>query len=73
MHTTWREDLYVVLNGWEDGATAATFSIYLNPLIVWLWVGGIILMLGTLIALWPHPAGPPATVSQPGHVARRSA
>ncbi len=56
LRTTWREDLYVVLNGWEDGATAATFSIYLNPLMVWLWVGGIILILGTLIALWPHPA-----------------
>ncbi len=56
LHTTWREDLYVVLNGWTEGAATATFSFYLNPLMVWLWVGGIILVLGTLIALWPHPA-----------------
>ena len=64
LRTTWREDLYVVLNGWEDDAIAATFSIYLNPLMIWLWLGGIILVLGTLIALWPHPAArPSATVT----------
>lgn len=59
LRTTALEDLYVVLNGWEEGATAATFTIYVNPLMVWLWVGGIILVLGTLIALWPHPADGP--------------
>lgn len=56
LHTNLQEDLYVVLNGWEDDAVTATFSIYRNPLMIWLWVGGVILVLGTLIAIWPHPA-----------------
>ncbi len=56
LRMTWVEDLYVVLNGWEDDAVSATFSIYRNPLMVWLWVGGVVLVLGTLMALWPHPA-----------------
>lgn len=64
LRTTWREDLYVVLNGWEDGAASATFSLYRNPLMVWLWIGGVILMLGTLIAVWPHP--PPAAAPRGG-------
>jgi cytochrome c-type biogenesis protein CcmF len=44
----------VVLNGWEDGGATATFTIYINPLTAWMWVGGMVLVLGTLIAAWPH-------------------
>ena len=47
------EDLYVVLNGWENGTV--TVSIFINPLTMWLWIGGIVLILGTLISLWPRP------------------
>ena len=49
------EDVYVVLNGWESGGSSATFSVFINPLTVWMWIGGIVLVLGTLIASWPHP------------------
>jgi cytochrome c-type biogenesis protein CcmF len=49
------EDVYAVLNGWEDGGATATFTLYINPLTLWMWVGGIVLVLGTLIATWPHP------------------
>jgi cytochrome c-type biogenesis protein CcmF len=48
------EDVYVVLNGWEEGGKTATFTIYINPLTTWMWVGGLVLVLGTLIAAWPH-------------------
>lgn len=48
------EDVYVVLNGWDNGGTNATFTIFINPLTAWLWVGGLVLVLGTLIAAWPH-------------------
>lgn len=49
------EDVYAVLNGWEEGGATATFTLYINPLTLWMWVGGIVLVLGTLIATWPHP------------------
>lgn len=49
------EDLYVVLNGWEEEGATATFSIFINPLTMWMWVGGVILVIGTLICVWPHP------------------
>jgi cytochrome c-type biogenesis protein CcmF len=54
------EDIYIVLNGWSENA--ATFSIFVNPLTLWLWVGGIVMALGTLICLWPHPKRKTATV-----------
>jgi cytochrome c-type biogenesis protein CcmF len=49
------EDVYVVLNGWESAGRTATFTIYINPLTIWLWIGGIVLALGTMISAWPHP------------------
>lgn len=48
------EDLYVVLAGW-DGQGAASLGVFVNPMVMWLWVGGAILLLGTLIIMWPHP------------------
>ncbi|RIK58362.1 MAG: cytochrome C biogenesis protein [Chloroflexi bacterium] len=50
------EDVYVVLNGWENRGATATFTIYVNPLTMWMWIGGVVLVIGTLIAIWPHPA-----------------
>jgi cytochrome c-type biogenesis protein CcmF len=49
------EDVYVLLNGWDDSGGNATFTIYINPLTIWIWLGGIVLVIGTLIAAWPHP------------------
>ncbi len=47
------EDFYVILAGWESGGDTATFKVYLNPLINWLWFGGLIFVLGTVVAVWP--------------------
>ena len=50
-------DVYVLLVDWEPiAANGATFKIYLNPLVNWVWAGGFIFILGTLIAAWPDPA-----------------
>ncbi|MCL4464564.1 MAG: heme lyase CcmF/NrfE family subunit [Chloroflexi bacterium] len=53
IRTTPQEDLYVILAGWADDYSSATFKAYVNPLIVWLWIGGVVLLLGTAIAVWP--------------------
>jgi cytochrome c-type biogenesis protein CcmF len=55
LRSTLVEDVYVVLNGWEQGGEMATFTIYVNPLTMWMWLGGLVLVIGTLIAIWPHP------------------
>ncbi len=48
------EDLYVVLAGWEGTGESASFKVYVNPLMSWMWIGGVIMILGTLLAIWPH-------------------
>jgi cytochrome c-type biogenesis protein CcmF len=51
--STWRDDLYLVLAGYDEEKQEATFSAYVNPLVVWLWIGGWVMALGTLLALLP--------------------
>ncbi|MGI6553114.1 MAG: cytochrome c-type biogenesis CcmF C-terminal domain-containing protein [Bacillota bacterium] len=56
-----QEDLYVILSTWDKGGEEATFKININPLMAWMWIGGYLLILGTVFALWPgrgSPAGP---------------
>ncbi|MFQ6015052.1 MAG: heme lyase CcmF/NrfE family subunit [Anaerolineae bacterium] len=55
IRTTALEDLYVILAGWEGDGSTITLKVVINPLVVWMWVGGIILLLGTGIAFWPDP------------------
>lgn len=48
------EDVYILLVGWEEvGPEGSTFKIYLNPLVNWIWLGGLALVAGTLLAAWP--------------------
>jgi cytochrome c-type biogenesis protein CcmF len=48
------DDLYVLLVDWQPiSSQAATFRVYHNPLVNWLWLGGLVFILGTLVAAWP--------------------
>jgi cytochrome c-type biogenesis protein CcmF len=31
----------------------ATFKVIVNPLVTWMWIGGLIALAGALVALWP--------------------
>lgn len=54
LRSTVIDDFYVLLVAWEPAASdQATVRIYLNPLVNWVWTGGIIFIIGTMIAAWP--------------------
>jgi len=55
VRTTPLEDLYIILAGFDSKAGTATLKVIINPLIVWLWIGFAILIVGTLIAVFPDP------------------
>lgn len=48
------EDVYVVLAGFEGGGSTASFKVYINPLMSWMWIGELFLLLGILVAAWPR-------------------
>lgn len=54
VRSTLADDVYIILVDWEPiTSDSATFKIFRNPLINWLWIGSVVLVLGTLLALWP--------------------
>jgi cytochrome c-type biogenesis protein CcmF len=54
VRSTMEDDLYLLLVDWEAISTSGvTFKLYHNPLVNWLWLGGIVLFLATLVAAWP--------------------
>ncbi|MEN4011309.1 MAG: heme lyase CcmF/NrfE family subunit [Chloroflexota bacterium] len=76
VRSTVEDDLYVLLVDWEPISTSGvTFKIYHNPLINWLWIGGFIFILGTLVAAWPDKDPEPvrSLVAQARTVSSRQA
>ena len=60
------EDVYVVLAGFEEGGATASFKVFINPLMSWMWVGGLVVMLGVFVSAWPRKA--PGTAEAPARV-----
>jgi cytochrome c-type biogenesis protein CcmF len=52
IRTDARLDTYVVLAGVIG--EAAELRITFNPLVVWVWIGGMIMAIGGLIVMWPQ-------------------
>jgi len=54
----WKDDLYVILSGLSPLREGqATVKVMVRPLIGWIWIGGLVMVLGTLLALWPLRSG----------------
>lgn len=50
LYSTLKEDIFIVLSSWtEDGK--ATFVVKYNPLVIWIWIGGVVLIIGTILAM----------------------
>ncbi|HEU4615139.1 MAG TPA: cytochrome c-type biogenesis CcmF C-terminal domain-containing protein [Kofleriaceae bacterium] len=48
------EDVYLVLTGFNLDSKQANFRVYINPLILWVWIGFLVLAFGTLVCLIPQ-------------------
>ncbi len=63
------EDLYIVLAGYDVASQSATYSITINPLVNWIWLGFGVLAFGTGLALLPERAFAFATARLPAEAA----
>jgi cytochrome c-type biogenesis protein CcmF len=54
IYSTLKEDLYVVYAGTSPDTQLPVLHAYLNPLVKWIWFGGVVVVFGTLVALLPN-------------------
>jgi cytochrome c-type biogenesis protein CcmF len=64
------DDVYLTLVAPPDQAGgSAVIGVIVQPLIIWLWIGGGVIAVGTLLAAWPgRRRRPTAPVSAPVEV-----
>jgi cytochrome c-type biogenesis protein CcmF len=52
------DDIYLILSGFSElDKNQATLKVLVRPLVVWIWIGGFVIMLGTLVAILPLGKG----------------
>ena len=56
MRSRLTEDLYLVLGSFDPATKLVTILAYVNPLVGWIWIGGVVMALGTGITMWPSAA-----------------
>ncbi|MDZ7844865.1 MAG: heme lyase CcmF/NrfE family subunit [Anaerolineales bacterium] len=55
VRSTLVDDLYIILIDWKAiSQEGATFKVFHNPLVKWLWIGSWVFILGVVIAAWPE-------------------
>ncbi len=64
LHSRADADLYTVYEGTDPDSNMPEIKVFLNPLIAWIWIGVVIVVLGTFIALVPNLVRSPARVRQ---------
>lgn len=52
--SSFTHDLYVILSNFQDGS--ASFRVLINPMVSWIWAGGVVLLLGAIVTMWPAPS-----------------
>jgi cytochrome c-type biogenesis protein CcmF len=52
-----------IVDSYPKRAQTARILVIVNPLVTWIWIGGLIVLLGALTALWPPPSALRARVS----------
>jgi cytochrome c-type biogenesis protein CcmF len=54
VRTRAHKDLYMNLLAFERDGSSATVTVITEPLVVWIWIGSIVIALGAFFAVWPR-------------------
>ena len=54
VRTGFTQDIYLTLEkASEAGASEAQVKVFIKPLILWMWIGGGLMAIGTLLSAFP--------------------
>ncbi len=48
-----KEDVYLILAGWEQDESAS-ITVIINPLLMWVWIGTGVIVLGIIWCVLPR-------------------
>src|SRR5690606_10437159 len=63
--TSLGEDLYATLLASDPDSGAVTLHLFVNPLVVWIWIGGAIVGVAAVFAVWPERRTRRVTADEP--------
>jgi len=66
IRSTVKEDLYITYEGLNETTGRPIIKAHLNPLVMWIWVGVLIMIGGTVLGLIPNAA--PVRATAPARV-----
>ncbi len=55
-------DFYVILGSFDREGQWAQIKAQVHPMVAWIWLGGVVILLGGALALWPAGRRAPAVV-----------
>ena len=71
VRSTPTKDVYLTLASVPSaGKAPAAIGVIVEPLVLWLWVGGFVIVIGALLSLWPSGRDRHAPVEEAGDAAR---
>ncbi len=65
IHSVPEWDLYVVYEGINPDTSQPIIKAFLNPLVGWIWIGWVVMVLGSIVALFPSLNPSTATLRVP--------
>lgn len=66
LRTGMLQDIYLVVAGLDDTGKKAALKLFINPLQIWLWIGAIVMVIGTIVVLVPRRTGILEKIELPG-------
>jgi cytochrome c-type biogenesis protein CcmF len=66
IRSTYKEDLYLTYEGLNEESGRPIIKAHLNPLVMWIWLGVLIMIGGTVLGLIPNAL--PARVVAPARI-----
>jgi cytochrome c-type biogenesis protein CcmF len=47
------DDLYINLLAFDENGAHATINVIIEPMVFWIWFGGLVVALGAVVSAWP--------------------
>lgn len=51
--STLRRDIWMYMAGSSESGVGS-FHVFINPMVSWIWIGGLVFLLGAVVAGWPQ-------------------